>query len=381
MSDTSEDDIQDDDYVLGIDLGTSNSSAAIMKEDLPVVIPNEFGLLTNPSYVTFLEPDKTLVGQLSKMNILSHKNTIFNSKRLIGKKYSDKSIQEIKGKLPFNLGEDIETKKVLIETNFSTQKWDQQHYYYPEEISAIILKKLKNDAENYIYKTENKKLIIKKVVITTPAYFNQQQRKATKQAAEIAGLEVIGMINEPTAAVLAYGLFEVDNIKKRRKIIILDFGGGTLDFTLLTFFKTNDETFCDIECSFGDHNFGGEDFDNKLMDYILKMKNIHFLDNYQQLRLKLACEKAKIELSKIDETEINIEEFSEKDDIRESITREQFEKICDDNFKKFEEKLGEFLKVSNLKEKKLISDIILVGGTTKIPKIKEIIKKNFLKPM
>ena len=152
-----------------------------------------------------------------------------------------------------------------------------------------------------------------------------------------------------------------------------------MDFTLLTFFKTNDETFCDIECSFGDHNFGGEDFDNKLMDYILKMKNIHFLDNYQQLRLKLACEKAKIELSKIDETEINIEEFSEKDDIRESITREKFEKICDDNFKKFEEKLGEFLKVSNLKEKKLISDIILVGGTTKIPKIKEIIKKEFPK--
>ena len=202
MSNTSEDDIQDDDYVLGIDLGTSNSSAAIMKEDLPVVIPNEFGLLTTPSYVSFLEPDKRLVGQLSKMNILSHKNTIFNSKRLIGKKYSDKSIQEIEGKLPFNLREDIETKKVLIETNFSTQKGDQQHYYYPEEISAIILKKLKNDAENYIYKTENKKLIIKKVVITTPAYFNQQQRKATKQAAEIAGLDVIGMINEPTAAVL-----------------------------------------------------------------------------------------------------------------------------------------------------------------------------------
>ena len=346
MSDTSEDEIQDDDYVLGIDLGTSNSSAAIMKGGLPVVIPNEFGLLTTPSYVSFLEPDKRLVGQLSKMNILSHKNTIFNSKRLIGKKYSDKSISEIEGKLPFKLGEDMETNKVLILTNFSG---DQRfYYYYPEEISAIILKKLKNDAENYIYKTENKKLIIKKVVITTPAYFNQQQRKATKQAAEIAGLDVIGMINEPNAAVLTYGLFEVDNIKKRRKIIILDFGGGTLDFTLLTFFKTNDETFCDIECSFGDHNFGGEDFDNKLMDYILKMKNIHFLDNYQKLRLKLA-EKAKIELSKIDETEINIEEFSEKDDIRESITREQFEKICDDNFKKFEEKLGEFLKVSNLK--------------------------------
>ena len=377
MTDTNEDDSQDNNYVLGIDLGTSNSSAAIMKGDLPVVIPNEFGLLTTPSYVSFLEPEKRLVGQLSKINILSHKNTIFNSKRLIGKKYSDKSIMEIEGKLPFNIREDIETKKVLIETNFSTKNGEQLHYYYPEQISAIILKKLKNDAEKYLYKTENKKVTIKKVVITTPAYFNQQQRKGTKQAAEIAGLEVIGIINEPTAASLAFGLFKVNDTKNERKILILDFGGGTLDFTLLTFSKEDNEIYCDIECSFGDHNFGGEDFDNLLMNYILNKKGLDYLDNYQKLRLKLACEKAKIELSKINETEINIEEFSEKGDIKESITREEFEKICDYNFKKFKDILGEFLKESNLKDKILISDIILVGGTTKIPKIKEIIKKEF----
>lgn len=367
---------EDNNYILGIDLGTTNSSAAIIINKKPILIPNEFGLLSTPSYVTFLGPNKRIVGQMSKLNIFSNKNTFFNSKRLIGQDYSTKPILDIKEKLPFIIKEDEKTKRVIIETDFISQNGDKI-CYYPEEISAIILKKIKHDAEKYIRKKEKRKIKIEKVVITTPAYFNQYQRRGTKQAAEIAGLEVIGMINEPTAAALAFGLYEDNKVDGKKKIIVLDFGGGTLDFTLLRFYKDDSDVYCDIECSYGNHNFGGEDFDNILMDHILKKNNINNIDEYQKLRLKLACEKAKIELSREKNTKIHIGKFSSKGDIDEEITREKFEEICENKFNDFKAEINNFVEECNLKDKILINDIILIGGTTKIPKIEEIVEEEF----
>ena len=419
-----ETDIKDDSYILGIDLGTSNTSASIMHNNEPLIIPNEFGLSITPSYVSFLEPNKRLFGQLSKMNILSNKNTIFNSKRLIGKKFSDELKSEIEKKLPFTIIKDEVTNKIKIETNFIRNNIIEKSYYYPEQISAIILRKIKEDAEKYLFKINQKKIEIKKVVITVPAYFNQIQRKETKQAAEIVGLEVIGIVNEPTAASLAYGLYKFDKTEDdksgedksddtdtddEKKIIILDFGGGTLDFTLLTFTKNNNGIYCDIEGSFGDTDFGGQDFDNALMDKILEKYNINIkdLDGYKKLRLRLACEKAKIELSDNESTNIIMEEFYNSQSINIKIAQKKnnditlenkgkknikdnsieeskqnssifFFDICKQIFEKFKKKIGEFIKICNLEEKKvLITDIILIGGITKIPEIKKIVEKEF----
>ena len=266
--------IEEESYILGIDLGTSNSCAAIITNDndKPFIIPNEFGLLSTPSFVTFLKSDKRLVGQLSRDNISTELNTIFCSKRLLGKTYSDIKKEELDKRLPFKIIEDNQSGKIKIEINFDKNGTTIKKYYYPEQISAIILKKLKDDAEKYLSNKENRDIKISKAVISTPAYFNQKQRKATKQAGEIAGLKIIGMINEPTAASLTYGLYKVENEEKR--IVIIDFGGGTLDFTLLVFLDDNGEKYYDVEGSFGDSNFGGINFDIALMEEILKKNNI-----------------------------------------------------------------------------------------------------------
>ena len=260
-----------DDYVLGIDLGTSNSSAAIMEDTDVLIIPNDLGNLITPSYVTFLDEDKILVGELSKLNILSGKNTIFVSKRLIGKYFSDikKKIEE--KLLPFEIKEEKNTQKIKIGIEI---KEKEKRYFYPELISSFIIKKLKEDAEYYLSKKEKRKIEIKKTVISIPANYNQIQRKATKQAAEIANLEVIGMINEPTAASLAYGLIKLNKEDDKKKIIILDLGGGTIDFTLLNLIKNSNGVYCDVEGSIGDPHFGGEDFDLALMKEIIKDKII-----------------------------------------------------------------------------------------------------------
>ncbi len=191
--------------------------------------------------------------------------------------------------MPFELEDDRWSKKIKIGIE---NKDNIKTYFYPEHISAIILRKIKEDAEYFLSKKANKTIIINKLVIAIPANFNQNQRKATKQAAEIANLEVIGMINEPTAASLAYGLHKFDKENEEKRIIILDLGGGTLDFTLLMFKKNDNGIYCDVEGSYGDPNFGGEDFDITLMKEIIKNKYNFDKDKY--LRVNLSCEKAKI---------------------------------------------------------------------------------------
>ena len=323
--------IEDDSYILGIDLGTSNSCAALLEDnDIPVLIPNEFGFLSTPSFVTFLEHDKRLVGELSKYNISSKLNTIFCSKRLLGKKYSDILEEKLDQSLPFKIIDDKESNKIKIEISFVEKGNTIKKYYYPEQISAIILKKLKDDAENYLLRKKKREIKIKKAVITTPAYFNQKQRKATKQAAEIEGLEVVGMINEPTAASLAYGLYKMDSENEERRIVVIDFGGGTLDFTSLIFTKEDDEIYCDVDGSFGDSNFGGVNSDISLIVEILNKNGITNDDiNDKKIRLKLACEKCKIKLSTNDFSKIILEDFtSSHKRINEFLTKDDFLKYA-----------------------------------------------------
>ena len=286
--------------ILGIDLGTTFSCVSIYQNGKSIIIPNDLGERTTPSYVSFFENNERLVGTLAKERILEKQKIVYSSKRLIGRKYQDKEIQNDIKYLPFKIIEDKNRERVKIE--IEDLKNLTKTEYYPEEISSMILQKLKKDAEFYLKKKE-----LKEVVITTPAYFNQKQRISTKQAAEISGLKVKKIINEPTAASIAYAFLEKE--KLRDKNLIFDFGGGTLDLTLLSYSKKEKKIYCQILCSCGDTHLGGQDIDNIICDIILeKYKekiNKYIIDNHlskntldrAKLRLLKACEKAKILLS------------------------------------------------------------------------------------
>ena len=252
--------INNNELILGIDLGTTYSSTAIIIDKQLIVIPNEFGLLSTPSYISIIDDEKRYIGDLAKLSVSFDKNIIYSSKRLLGRKYNDKEINEIKNDLPFKIKKDQNSEKIKIEINYKKNNQEIIKEYYPEQISAMLLNKLKIDSEYYLSKKIGKEIKIKKAVITVPAYFNQEQRESTKQAAEIINLEVVRMINEPTSASLAYG-YEKEENEKGNYIIVIDFGGGTLDITLLNFIKNNKGIYCDIKSSYGDTHFGGDDFD------------------------------------------------------------------------------------------------------------------------
>ena len=256
--------IYNNELILGIDLGTTYSSTAIIIDKQLIVIPNEFGLLSTPSYISIIDDEKRYIGDLAKLSVSFDKNIIYSSKRLLGRKYNDKEINEIKNDLPFKIKKDQNSEKIKIEINYKKNNQEIIKEYYPEQISAMLLNKLKIDSEYYLSKKIGKEIKIKKAVITVPAYFNQEQRESTKQAAEIINLEVVRMINEPTSASLAYG-YEKEENEKGNYIIVIDFGGGTLDITLLNFIKNNKGIYCDIKSSYGDTHFGGDDFDYILM--------------------------------------------------------------------------------------------------------------------
>ena len=371
--------IDDGDIIIGIDLGTTYSCASIMLDDQIIMIENSLGLRTTPSYVCFFEPDKICLGELAKLQpSYEYKNIIYNTKRLLGRNINDKEMKEIIPDLPFLVEQDKELNQLKININFKNQKNNNTiiETYYPEQISALILKKIINDSEYYLRKKLNKEIIIKKAVITVPAYFNQKQREATKQAAEIIDLEVKRMINEPTAASLAYGYNSLENDNKL--IVVLDFGGGTLDLTLLQFIKNNIGIYCDIKFSFGDTHFGGEDFDYILMKKCLEDINQNNFDKKLQcnIRLKRACEIAKIKLSTSESTSIILEEYSKNKNINFFVTRNDFENYCQSLFDKFESILKTFIDSSGYQDKK-DNEVILIGGSTLIPKIQLIIKNIF----
>ena len=366
--------IDNNGIIIGIDVGTTYSCVSVMLDEHIIIIENSLGLRSTPSYVCFLSQNEICTGDLAKLQPSQEfKNIIYNSKRLLGRNINDKEIKEIIPDLPFEVKKDDELNQLKININFKDQG---NKKFYPEQISAFILRKLVKDAEYYLTKKIKKKIVIKNAVITVPAYFNQKQREATYQAAEIINLNVKRMLNEPTAASLAYGFKSLENNKKL--ITVLDFGGGTLDLTLLNFVKNDKGVYCDIKFSYGNTHFGGEDFDYILMKKCLESLGQNDFNKKLQcnIRLKRACEIAKIRLSTCDSTNIILEEYSKNIDINLHLTKNNFETLCNPIFVKLENILKKFLDSCGSKAQD-IAEVILIGGSTLIPKVEAIIKKVF----
>ena len=363
---------EDEDYAIGLDLGTTFSCIGVYKDGKVEIIPNSKGEKTTPSIVILTNDSNIYVGE-DAIDYLDqyYDCCISEIKRLIGRKLSDKNIKEEIKKLPYKIiSNSDESLKIQININGILV------YYNPVEISAFIIKKMIRNAEKYLNKQ------ITKLVITVPAYFNDSQRKLTKQAAEIVGLKVLRVINEPTAAALAYGFNENKNINEN--ILVFDLGGGTFDVSILSVKKDennpNYKSFQVLGAS-GDTQLGGKDFDNQLVEYFLnKMyKKEEIMQNKQLInQLKIACERIKRILSDKDKATLHINEFYEKMDVIENITRDEFENICEPLFKKIIITLEDSLRNAKL-TKNDIQEIILIGGSTRIPKIKEIVKNYFPK--
>ncbi len=348
---------------IGIDLGTTNSVVAVMEGGQPVVIENKEGSRTTPSVVAFSKKGERLVGLLAKRQAVTNsKNTIYSVKRFIGRRYNDAEVQEIKKVLSYDIT-DGENDKVMIQA--------KDKKYSPEEISAMILQRLKQSAEDHLGEE------ITEAVITVPAYFNDNQREATKAAGRIAGLNVLRIINEPTAASLAYGLDK----KKSEKIAVFDLGGGTFDISIL---DIGDGIF-EVKSTNGDTFLGGDDFDQRVINWLIdnfkKDQGIDLSNDQMALqRLKEAAEKAKCELSSSVETDINLPfitaDSSGPKHLNYTLTRSKLEQLIDDLL---ERTIGPCQKA--LEDAKLsaddIDEVILVGGQTRMPKVHEIVKKIF----
>ncbi len=347
-------------YAIGIDLGTTYSCAGVWRNGKVEIIPNLLGKRTTPSIVSFSN-NKILIGNQAKSQTTrNHENTIYEIKRLIGRKFSDKTVEEDMKLWPFIIEKDENNNPQII-VNYKGEK----RKYYPKEISAMILKQLKEDAEQFLQQE------IKDVVITVPANFNNTQRYETKEAAEIAGLNVIQIINEPTAAAIAYG-FE-QPLQNKKNICVFDFGGGTFDVTIL---EINNNEF-NIKAIGGDSHLGGTDIDNLLVKHCInEFKEENGMDitlNKKALRrLKVECEKVKIDLSQLTETLFDIDSLAEQEDLNYTISQNIFNQICENLFERCIQTLKVTLNNSGLKKNE-IDGVILVGGSSRIPKIQEML--------
>ncbi len=347
--------------IIGIDLGTTNSVVSVMEGGDPVVIPNAEGGRTTPSVVAFTKDGDRLVGQVAKRQAVTNpKQTIFSIKRFMGRRMDE--IKEETKRVPYKVESG---QNGLASVEIAGKK------YTPPELSAMILQKMKQTAEDYLGTT------VDKAVITVPAYFNDAQRQATKDAGKIAGLEVLRIINEPTAAALAYGLEK----KKDEKVAVFDLGGGTYDISVL---ELADGVF-EVKSTNGDTHLGGDDFDERLIEWLItefkKDQGIDLSKDPMALqRLKEAAEKAKMELSSTAQTDINLPfitaDQSGPKHLNLSLTRAKFEQLCDDLIKRVIPPMQQALKDANLKPTE-IDEVILVGGSTRIPKIQEIVKDFF----
>lgn len=347
--------------IIGIDLGTTNSCVAVMQGSEPVVIANSEGARTTPSVVGFTKTGERLVGQPAKRQAITNpKNTVFSIKRFIGRAFGEVS-GEIK-MVPYEVSSSDNMAKVRIDGK----------EYTPQEISAMILQKMKQTAEDYLGEK------VTEAVITVPAYFNDAQRQATKDAGKIAGLDVKRIINEPTAAALAYGL---DRKKTNEKVAVFDLGGGTFDISIL---ELGDGVF-EVKSTDGDTHLGGDDFDQRLIDYLAdefkKQESIDLRKDAMALqRLKEASEKAKIELSSRTETEVNLPFITATQDgpkhLVMNISRAKFESLAADLFDRMLEPCKRAIKNSKLDIGEL-NEVVLVGGSTRIPKVQEMVKEFF----
>lgn len=351
---------------IGIDLGTTYSCVGVYQNGKVEIIANDMGYRTTPSYVAFTDVDR-LVGEAAKQqSALNPQNTVFDAKRLIGRKFEDAAIQEDMAHWPFNVNNDGE--KPRIEVTYKGQR----RSFHPEEISAMVLGKMRGTAEAYLGGQ------CEDAVVTVPAYFNDSQRQATKDAGTIAGLNVLRIINEPTAAAIAYGLDrKATGDGNERNVLIFDLGGGTFDVSILTI----DDGIFEVKSTSGNTHLGGEDFDNRLVDFFVqefkrKADEDISINKRAMRRLRTAAEKAKRALSSSSQASIELDSLQNGMDFYTSISRAKFEDLCIDLFKQTLEPVQKALSDASYSSEN-IHDIVLVGGSTRIPKVQQLLADLF----
>jgi L1 cell adhesion molecule like protein len=350
---------------IGIDLGTTYSCVGVMRGNTVDIIANDQGNRTTPSYVAFTDTER-LIGEAAKNQAaMNPTNTIFDAKRLIGRNFKDASVQQDMKSWPFKVGE--KGNKPVIEGVFKGEK----KQFTPEEISSMVLTRMKETAEAFLGEK------VTDAVVTVPAYFNDQQRQATKDAGAIAGLNILRIINEPTAASIAYGLGDKNANSMEKHVLIFDLGGGTFDVSLLSI----DDGVFEVKATAGDTHLGGEDFDQRIMEHFCKeFKRKHKRDLHQSnralRRLRTACERAKRTLSSAATASIEIDSLMDGIDFNTSLTRARFEDLCQDYFRNCLGPVEKVLKDSGI-SKSQVDEVVLVGGSTRIPKVQQIITSFF----
>jgi heat shock protein 1/8 len=351
---------------IGIDLGTTYSCVGAWVNDRVEIIPNDQGNRTTPSYVAFTDTER-LIGDAAKNQVaMNPGNTVFDAKRLIGRRFSDPSVQNDMKLWPFKVIPGPGDKPMIV-----VRYKGEEKQFSPEEISAMILTKMREIAEAFLGQTINN------AVVTVPAYFNDSQRQATKDAGVIAGLNVLRMINEPTAAAIAYGLDKKASRRGEHNVLIFDLGGGTFDVSLLAI----EEGIFEVKATAGDTHLGGEDFDNRLVNhFVAEFRRKHKKDisgNARALRrLRTACERAKRALSSTSQTTIEIDSLYEGIDFYATITRARFEELNIDLFMKCTETVEKCLRDAKI-DKSKVDEVVLVGGSTRIPKIQQLLQDFF----
>merc|ERR1712018_309410 len=350
---------------IGIDLGTTYSCVGVFEHGKVEILANDQGNRTTPSYVAFNDTER-LIGDAAKNQVaMNPNNTVFDAKRLIGRNYDDSAIQKDMKHWPFKVINEEGTPKLQVEHKCELKT------FTPEEISSMILIKMKETAEAHLGQT------VKDAVITVPAYFNDSQRQATKDAGVISGLNVLSIINEPTAAAIAYGLDKKKGQGKESNVLIFDLGGGTFDVSILSI----DDGIFEVKATAGDTHLGGEDFDNRLVDHFIKeFQRKHKKDISQNKRairrLRTACERAKRTLSASAQANIEIDSLFEGIDFYTVITRVRFEELCSDLFRGTLEPVEKAIRDAKM-DKSNIDDVVLVGGSTRIPKIQKLLSDFF----